>query len=89
MARFYAEIEGQAKTTASRRGNVNSPCSGHIRGWGIGARVTMGVDPVDPDADVVTVELTRGSNSGATVKHLGTWRWDGEQLLNLSEKRMS
>lgn len=58
MAHFYGSMTGQAKTTATRRGSVNSGMDAHIRGWFIGVRVCL--RHVD-GKDVVTVYRTTGS----------------------------
>ena len=60
MSQFYAEIKGQARTTASRRGSPKSGIDGHIRGWNIGVRVFGHVD--ENGKDVFTIYKTSGSN---------------------------
>lgn len=60
MSRFYAEIHGQAKTSATRTGSSNSGISGHIRGWDCGVEVE-GFDSVE-GTDLFAVFLTSGSN---------------------------
>ena len=62
MARFYAEIQGN-RGNATRMGTASSGMTGHIRGWNLGARVELDVDPVT-GADRLMVYLTTGSNGG-------------------------
>lgn len=71
MARFYASINGQARTTATRRGNKASGISGHIRGWDSGVRVEGSYDP-DTDADVFRVYATPGSNGHGSDRLIAT-----------------
>jgi hypothetical protein len=52
-------------------GTKNSGLSGHIRGWGVGARVTMRWND-KKEEDEVVVELTGGSTGGRSVC-LGTF----------------
>lgn len=63
MARFYAEIQGD-RGLASRMGSAASGIWCHIRGWRIGVRVTVNVDPDDPERDIVKIEKTGGSGYG-------------------------
>ena len=60
MSRFYGTINGQAQTSASRRGGTKSGIDGHIRGRNVGVRV-WGYD--DNGQDKFKVELTGGSNN--------------------------
>lgn len=62
MARFYADIQGN-RGSATRMGTPQSGISGHIRGWNLGARVEMDVDP-KTGRDRLTVYRTNGSNGG-------------------------
>lgn len=71
MAHFYGEIEGQARTTATRCGSKDSGISAHVRGWNIGARVQCFVN--DQGEDCVSIRLTSGSNGGLQGKYLGTY----------------
>jgi len=70
MSQFYADILGDRKERTCR-GNKNSGVTGHIRGWNVGARVTMRYNELK-DEDEVTIELTSGSNGGRSV-NLGTF----------------
>jgi hypothetical protein len=58
MAHFYASIQGN-RGEATRMGSKDSGITGHIRGWNVGARVT--VEHVD-GSDFVRVYRTTGSN---------------------------
>ena len=70
MAQFYADIQG-SRGEATRLGNKKSGLSGHIRGWDVGARVTMRYNELK-DEDEITIELTGGSSGGRSV-NLGTF----------------
>ena len=70
MSRFYAEIQGDRKERTCL-GNKNSGVTGHIRGWKVGARVTMRYNELK-DEDEITIELTGGSSGGRSV-NLGTF----------------
>lgn len=59
MGHFYAEIQGN-RGEATRMGTKDSGIYGHIRGWNIGARVT--VDCID-GVDIVSVFKTGGSSN--------------------------
>ena len=60
MARFYASIQGN-RGEATRMGSANSGIEGHIRGWHLGVRVEMDVDPHTGN-DRLTVYRTSRSN---------------------------
>jgi hypothetical protein len=70
MAQYYADIQGN-RGEATRMGTKNSGLSGHIRGWDVGARVTMRWNELKEE-DEVSIELTGGSNGGRSV-NLGTF----------------
>jgi hypothetical protein len=70
MAQYYADIQGN-RGEATRMGTKNSGLSGHIRGWGVGARVTMRWND-KKEEDEVVIELTGGSTGGRSV-YLGTF----------------
>jgi len=58
MSRFYGEVWGSAKSSATRTGGKDG-VTAHVRGWDIGGKV----DVFDRDGhDVVTLQLTGGSN---------------------------
>ena len=61
MSHFYASIEGN-RGMATRCGTKNSGIQGHIRGWGIGARVCVDYDE-KTDSDIVRVYRTGGSRA--------------------------
>ena len=60
MSRFYGTINGQAQTSASRRGGSKTGIEGHIRGWDVGIYVC---GFVDNGQDKFRVALTGGSNN--------------------------
>lgn len=60
VARFYASIQGN-RGEATRMGTANSGIEGHVRGWNIGAKVEVDVDP-KTGKDRLTVYRTQGSN---------------------------
>ena len=68
MARFYAEIQGN-RGAATRTGSANSGIGGHIRGWGLGARVEIDVDP-HTGKDRLTVYRTSGSGGTEMDKEI-------------------
>ena len=68
MARFYASIQGN-RGGATRTGSANSGISGHIRGWNLGVRVEMDVDPHTGN-DRLTVYRTSGSNGTEMDKEI-------------------
>jgi len=66
MSHFYASIDGQAQTGATRCGSRQSGISGHVRGWHNGARVCGGIerDGERKEHDVFNVYATGGSGYG-------------------------
>lgn len=62
MSRFYGDLTGQAKTTATRRGSANSGVRSHVRGWDLGIRVEA--FPESEAFDGFRVYVTAGSNGG-------------------------
>lgn len=52
MSRFYGSLNG-SRGVATRQGTEKSGISGHIRGWNVGAYVTVDID--DDGSDMVTV----------------------------------
>lgn len=62
MSRFYGDLTGQAKTTATRRGSASSGIEAHPRGWNLGIRV-QGF-PENDAFDGFRVYVTGGSNGG-------------------------
>jgi len=73
MSRFYASIEGQAKTQATRRGGKESGIRGHIRSWGLGIEV-IGRD--DNGIDIFEVWVTSGSNGSKSPKFVKSFTKD-------------
>lgn len=67
MSRFYGDLEGQARTAATRRGSAGSGISAHPRGWDVGVKV-VGYD--DDEADTFAVGLTGGSHGNRARVHL-------------------
>lgn len=59
MSHFYADIEGN-RGMATRCGTKNSGIQGHIRGWGVGAKVFVNYDE-EAGKDIVRVYRTGGS----------------------------
>ena len=73
MSRFYASIEGQAKTQATRQGSKNSGITGHIRGWDLGIKVEGKSDRTD-NLDTFNIWITGGSNNHYQTDFLCTVR---------------
>ena len=71
MSRFYASINGQARTQATRRGSEKSGISGHVRGWDVGIDVQGFVD--EDGENCFRVVLTRGSSGCGRSKTIGTF----------------
>lgn len=69
MARFYAEIEGN-RGRASRLGTPSSGMWAHVRGWEIGVKIVIDVDPEGRDR--VNIYRTSGSNDTTADQHLLT-----------------
>ncbi len=61
MARFIGEIQGKAKTKASRLGTEKSGLIAHIRGWNVGVFICCGVD--EDGKDTLRIYRTKGSNN--------------------------
>jgi hypothetical protein len=76
MARFYGEVSGSAKTTATRMGTPSSGINGHIRGWDCGIEVDCFVGMNDNDVCVATI--TGGSNATFPRKKLATIKMNGD-----------
>jgi hypothetical protein len=70
VAHFIGYVTGRSKTTASRLGTKSTGITARAQGWDIGARVT--VNHVD-GRDIVSVELTGGSNEACHAHSLGTF----------------
>ncbi len=61
MAHFYGDLQG-SRGEATRCGTKQSGITGHVRGWNIGARVSV---HHEDGIDYVTVYRTGGSNAFA------------------------
>jgi len=72
MARFYGSIYGSGKTIAQKAGSKDSGINAHIRGWNIGVNVNLLVDK--DDNDIVSINLTGGSNDNFSKKCLGRFK---------------
>jgi len=75
MSHFYADIRGN-RGSASRGGSEKSGIVGHIRGWNVGAKVSVQVD--DLDRDTVCVYITGGTNGRFPEKFVGKWQIDSD-----------
>ena len=76
MAQFYAEIQGN-RGAATRMGGKESGIWGHIRGWGVGARVDCRYDE-KTDSDIVFVYATKGSGGNGRETLIATIYESGE-----------
>lgn len=73
MSRFYGSIQGN-RGGATRQGTPASGMEGHIRGWDIGGRVIMSVNPAT-GRDTCTIYLTSGSNGYGHHQLLGDFEY--------------
>ena len=71
MSRFYGNLKG-SRGEATRQGTAKSDMRGHIRGWHIGARITVYAD--EKDNDTVSIILTGGSSNPSGQLSLGVWQ---------------
>lgn len=78
MAQFYGEIQGFAKTHASRRRSKSSGLWSHIRGWNIGVEVNVKHDD-KTGYDVISIYKTGGSND-SNRKELITEISEGDKI---------
>lgn len=76
MSHFYADIQGN-RGMATRQGTKSSGIDGHIRGWGVGARVICRHNE-ETGKDTVTVYRTGGSR-GYTSERLVAQFTEGEE----------
>lgn len=76
MAQFYAEIQGN-RGSATRMGGKESGIWGHIRGWGVGARIRCFYDE-KTDTDIVKVYATKGSGGNGQETLIATIYESGE-----------
>ena len=63
MSRFYASIEGQAKTQTTRQGSAKSGIHGHIRGWNLGIEISGYPTIEGSDLNSFNVYITGGSKN--------------------------
>ena len=70
MAHFYGQIEGQARTLASRLGNKKKGIWAHIRGWDMGVKVVCWHDPLSK-TDHIQVFETGGSHDPENYRMMG------------------
>jgi hypothetical protein len=78
MAHFYGSMQG-ARGETTRTGTAASGLWGHLRGWHVGAKVSLHCQDGE---DEVSVGATAGS-SGYDARHIGTIRngADGLELI--------
>lgn len=85
MSALYGELDGAARTTATRRGTVNTGISAHIRGYKKGVYTSiMAVcegDRRKASSDEkrkfrMTVAVTGGSNNPAERHEVYTEEWE-------------
>lgn len=68
--RFYGTMNNGGKA-ATKGGTAKTGLSGHLRGWNIGAEVSLSVDK--DNNDQIEINITRGSENPTTAKRLGTF----------------
>lgn len=85
MSQFYASIQGQAKTEATRTGTASSGISGHVRGWDLGVH-TFGYTVAD-GKELYAVEVTHGSNGRGSNVPIGhaELRPDGTKIFKFNQ----
>lgn len=83
MAHFYGDLQGN-RGRATRMGTKDSGIGGHMRGWDIGACVSVTYNK-EKDQDEVTVRITGGSNAPWRGKCLG--KFTVEDLKEKQEVR--
>jgi hypothetical protein len=71
MAHFYATCQGNRGET-SRTGSKSSGIVATASGWDIGGSIYLRYDP-DLNTDVISLEVTHGSNRGNSGKHVITF----------------
>lgn len=81
MAHFYANIQGN-RGEATRMGTKASGIVGHIRGWDVGARISIDYDK-DNDRDICNVYLTTGSNGYGSGLYLGRFSNVNDEIIKL------
>lgn len=73
MAHFYGDMEGSAKTQATRCGTKKSGISAHVRGWHFGVKVWVWYN-AETGEDMVDINLTGGSKNTGRGRNLGTFK---------------
>lgn len=82
MSHFYGSMQGCRKEV-TRTGTKNSGLTAHVRGWSLGLRA--GVVHFNGE-DIVSVELTSGSDGTGRFVHLGDFkRADFDRLFHGEE----
>lgn len=71
MAHFFAELKGQAQSTAHRIGSKKSGAWAHVRGWRIGGRVEC---YHHNGHDYVVFFVTHGTFAPGNAQCLGCFR---------------
>lgn len=82
MARFYGTVHGRAKTTASRIGHKTTGLHVKGNGWDIGADVYLHYD-AEHDRDMVTVNITGGSNGMGSKKEMQFFLDESNNLIQI------
>ena len=74
MSRFYASIQGEAKTEVTRTGTPTSGITSHTRNWDTGVRVIGGarINVEEENKDYFFIYATYGSNASGPDFFLGT-----------------
>lgn len=80
MARFIARAKG-AEAHCTRIGGASTGVSASVSGWGIGAAISMKIDP--EHGDTVTVSLTGGSDMKQDVIRLGSYYIDKDNKFKM------
>lgn len=74
MAQFIGFLQGN-RGDVSRLGSKSSGMQAQAQGWRIGGRVYCSFDP-KTGRDVVSVDITSGSNGAHSSIPLGAWTLD-------------
>jgi hypothetical protein len=77
MSRFYGKASNGRGQPATKCGHSTVGLTVQANGWDIGAEVWAHADRTDPELDVVTVELTAGTNGAGDRLNLGSFVRDG------------
>ena len=82
MSHFYANIKGN-RGEATRQGTKNSGLYGHVRGWNLGALVSVDYNK-ETEQDEITISLTGGSGGDISGHKLGVWVRKDSGFLRIS-----